>query len=193
MLEADYNLEFGRPARSQEQRRAHHRYALSDLPDHNIDLDADEDDGALPGADKVQLPNLTVEEQGGAMAGVLTFEIFLADYWPHFHQNLKKGLGSSSFFFFLFLFARKRSHRCEFLDSALVWNEFMGVIKGSEMTLGTPNGYLDRQAYMKLSHRTNPTFANSRDRIYSLFELYLARKRETAAYDVADRFVSAIE
>jgi hypothetical protein len=64
----------------------------------------------------------------------------------------------------------------------------MGVLKGSEMTINTAEGYLDRSTYTQLSHRAQSTFARSRDRIYSLFEAYLARKREIGGYDAADRY-----
>lgn len=63
----------------------------------------------------------------------------------------------------------------------------MGVIKGSEQTLDRPDGYLDRAAYENLSHRSQATFSNQRDHIYTLFMAYLKRKRTRGDYDAADR------
>ena len=72
------------------------------------------------------------------------------------------------------------------LDPALVFGEFMGVIKGSEDTVGTKNGCLDREAYNSLSFRTQATFSHKRDDIYDLFMAYEKRK-ELLDYDAADR------
>jgi hypothetical protein len=65
----------------------------------------------------------------------------------------------------------------------------MGVIKGSEQTLDLPNGFLDRDTYDGLSHRSQATFSTQRDHIYSLFLAYLKRKKSRGDYDAADRFV----
>lgn len=65
-----------------------------------------------------------------------------------------------------------------------------GVIKGSEQALSHSEGYLDKIAYCKLSHRTQATFANQRENIYKLFQAYLKRKKERGDYDAADRYVS---
>ena len=73
------------------------------------------------------------------------------------------------------------------LDPALVWSEFLGVICGSEASLDTPNGYVDRETYLRLSHRTQATFASRRGVVYDLFQAYVKRKRELQTYDVADR------
>ena len=70
-------------------------------------------------------------------------------------------------------------------DPALVFGEFMGVIKGSEDTVGTKNGYLDREAYKSLSFRTQATFSHKRDEIYDMFVAY--EKRKVFDYDAADR------
>ena len=66
---------------------------------------------------------------------------------------------------------------------------FAGVIKGSEHALLFENGYLDRQAYLTLSARMYPVFQGHRDKIYSLFECYIKRKRERREYDAPDRLV----
>ncbi|KAJ2932243.1 hypothetical protein H1R20_g4868, partial [Candolleomyces eurysporus] len=95
---------------------------------------------------------------------LVTYDVFLEQYWPHFPQGLTKNL-----------------------DSALVFNEFLGVIKGSEQSLSHVTGYLDLEAYRALSHRTQRLFANQRDRIYSLFETYMDQRRQRGEFDSADR------
>ncbi|KAG9025217.1 hypothetical protein FRB95_010398 [Tulasnella sp. JGI-2019a] len=78
-----------------------------------------------------------------------SFEYFRAEIWPRLDQSAKKGF-----------------------HPALVFSEFMGVIKGSEQTLSCRTGYLDRETYEGLSSRSYPTFAGHRARIYTLFEAY---------------------
>ena len=64
----------------------------------------------------------------------------------------------------------------------------IGVIKGSELALDRPEGFLDKETYCKLSHRTQGTFANQRECIYKLFTAYLKKKKERGDYDAADRY-----
>ena len=73
------------------------------------------------------------------------------------------------------------------LDPALVFGEFMGVIKGSEDTIGTKHRCLDREAYKSLSDRSQGTFSHKRDDIYDLFMAYTKLKRQRQDYDAADR------
>ncbi|KAL5518531.1 hypothetical protein ACEPAH_213 [Sanghuangporus vaninii] len=101
------------------------------------------------------------EEMQGSF---VDFERFCNEYWPHFPEDLAKRL-----------------------DPALVFSEFIGIIKGSQESLEAPDGYLSRETYLDLSKRTRSTFANDRDRIYRLFERYLALKRPYRDYDIADR------
>lgn len=65
---------------------------------------------------------------------------------------------------------------------------FLGVIKGSEITLNSENHFLDYETYSNLSERTQATFARKRSEIYSLFEIYMKKKRERREYDAADRY-----
>lgn len=65
---------------------------------------------------------------------------------------------------------------------------FLGVIKGSETTLDSENHFLDYDTYSNLSARTQATFASKRNEIYSLFEIYMKKKRERREYDAADRY-----
>ncbi|KAL0950587.1 hypothetical protein HGRIS_007379 [Hohenbuehelia grisea] len=89
---------------------------------------------------------------------------FLQDYWAHFPQNLTKGL-----------------------DPALVFGEFMGVIKGSEKALGTKDRHMDRQSYEELGHRSFSTFADQRHTIFDIFSAYTRQKRLNGDFDAADR------
>ncbi|KAI1785405.1 hypothetical protein LXA43DRAFT_132191 [Ganoderma leucocontextum] len=109
----------------------------------------------------------TTEEDGefdDAEASFVSARRFVATYWNHFPRNLVKGL-----------------------DPASVFGEIMGVIKGSEGTVNTPRGHLDREVYIRLSPRSQPTFAAMRDRVYDIFERYLSLKRRRNERDDADR------
>lgn len=48
---------------------------------------------------------------------------------------------------------------------------------------------MDRQTYEELSPRMQPTFANTRSRLYDLYQQYLKRKRELGDRDPAERLV----
>ncbi|TFY76337.1 hypothetical protein EWM64_g7674 [Hericium alpestre] len=100
----------------------------------------------------------------------VSFNVFREAYWPHFPQNLTKGL-----------------------DPSLVFSEFMGVIKGSEQALDSPDHALSQKAYLELSHRTQATFASRRAEIYDLFQAYTKTKRGRGDYDAADRTHSILE
>ncbi|TCD62368.1 hypothetical protein EIP91_006977 [Steccherinum ochraceum] len=97
-------------------------------------------------------------------ASFVSYLEFLRTYWPHFPQNLTKKL-----------------------DPALVFAEFMGVVKGSERTLQSESGYLTKEEYEALSVRSHGTFSNQRDAIYSLFVTYQRMRAERRHYDAADR------
>ena len=62
-----------------------------------------------------------------------------------------------------------------------------GVIKGSELALDRPEGYLTEETYNGLSTRTQGTFASQRETVYTLFEAYVKRKKARGDYDAADR------
>ncbi|EGN94529.1 hypothetical protein SERLA73DRAFT_114784 [Serpula lacrymans var. lacrymans S7.3] len=94
----------------------------------------------------------------------ISYDTFFDAYWCHFPQSLIKGL-----------------------DPALVFSEFMGVIKGSEEALSTTERFLDQKTYVKLSHRSQSTFSMHRDVIYKLFEQYMKRKKGRGDQDMADK------
>ncbi|EIN13316.1 P-loop containing nucleoside triphosphate hydrolase protein [Punctularia strigosozonata HHB-11173 SS5] len=94
----------------------------------------------------------------------VSYHVFLESYWSHFPQSLTKGL-----------------------DPALVFSEFMGIIKGSEQAVLSERSSLDLTAYESLSHRTQSTFARQRGVIYSLFEAYTKQRIQLRQYDAADR------
>jgi len=52
--------------------------------------------------------------------------------------------------------------------------------------------FLDYDTYSNLSARTQATFASKRNEIYSLFEVYMKKKRERREYDAADRYASKL-
>jgi hypothetical protein len=62
-----------------------------------------------------------------------------------------------------------------------------GVIMGAEETLTCASSYLDRETYLNLSERAQSTFVDQRQRIYDLFEAYMAQKRQLGDMDAADR------
>ena len=72
-------------------------------------------------------------------------------------------------------------------DPALVFGEFIGVIKGSEDTVGMKDRCLDRESYRSLSTRSQATFSNKRDDIYDLFMAYTKLKKRGFDCDAADR------
>jgi len=63
-----------------------------------------------------------------------------------------------------------------------------GIIKGSEHALSCPEGILDRPNYFRLPPRSNPNFANQREVLYDIFEVYTKFKRQRRHHDVADRY-----
>ncbi|EIN13221.1 hypothetical protein PUNSTDRAFT_128910 [Punctularia strigosozonata HHB-11173 SS5] len=89
---------------------------------------------------------------------------FVHLYWAHFPSSLRKGI-----------------------DPALVWNEFMGVIKGSEQAHLSERHILDKESYLNLSARSCPTFAQQRDVVYELFERYEEKRIRMGHRDAADR------
>ena len=72
-------------------------------------------------------------------------------------------------------------------DPALVFGEFVGVIEGSEDTVGTKDRCLNRKSYKSLSTRSQATFSHKRDNIYDLFMAYTKLKQKRSDYDAADR------
>ncbi|KAG8982207.1 hypothetical protein FRB93_008303 [Tulasnella sp. JGI-2019a] len=157
LLEGDCNLTYHRDSLTRAQRSVHGRYALKSVTDTALDLDSLE-------AEDTTLSEMKVAAFKSRKEGLLTFERFQTTIWPHFDAGLVKNI-----------------------DPALVFSEFMGVIRGCEESLATPNGYLDRSTYENISVRMQSTFARSRPKIYSLFEAYLKQKRILNCYDAPER------
>ncbi|EIN13313.1 P-loop containing nucleoside triphosphate hydrolase protein [Punctularia strigosozonata HHB-11173 SS5] len=95
---------------------------------------------------------------------LVSYHVFLGSYWSHFPQSLTKGL-----------------------DPALVFSEFLGIIKGSEQTVLNERSSLDLTTYENLTGWSQSTFARHRRRIYSLFEAYTKRRVQLGQYDATDR------
>ncbi|KAI6128061.1 hypothetical protein EDD16DRAFT_1824810, partial [Pisolithus croceorrhizus] len=96
----------------------------------------------------------------------ISYEVFKTNYWPLLRDKCQSSLARRAW---------------------LVFSEFMGVIKGSERAFYSPNGILDRQTYVNLSHRTYPVFAEDRHSLYNVFESYSKLKYTRCGYDMADR------
>ncbi|KAG8732236.1 hypothetical protein FRC11_014976 [Ceratobasidium sp. 423] len=163
LLEADFGLQFRRTARNKIQAAAEKRFAIAEVADVKIDLDREVEAEFVPLATEVSSPIDTKEDIQQAQRAAVTFEIFVAAYWPHFDFRLTKGL-----------------------DPALVYSEFLGIIEGSELALQSTTGALSREEYTSLSHRKS-SFASQRDRVYDLYELYRKRKQFLGGYDSAER------
>ncbi|EUC53945.1 P-loop nucleoside triphosphate hydrolase, putative, partial [Rhizoctonia solani AG-3 Rhs1AP] len=161
LLEADFGLQFRRTARTKVHAAAEKRFALAEVADVKIDLDREVE--VESSTTEVMSPIDTKEDLQQARRAAVTFEIFVAAYWPHFDFRLTKGL-----------------------DPALVYSEFLGIIGGSELALQSPTGALSRDEYTSLSHRKS-SFASQRDRVYDLYELYRKRKQFLGGYDSAER------
>ena len=72
-------------------------------------------------------------------------------------------------------------------DPVVVFGEFIGVIKGSEGTIGTKHRCLDQESYKSLRVRSQGIYSHKRDDTYSLFMAYTKLKRKRQEYDAADR------
>ncbi|QRV93435.1 P-loop nucleoside triphosphate hydrolase [Ceratobasidium sp. AG-Ba] len=101
------------------------------------------------------------EERERARRSMITFDIFVSAYWPHFDQRLTKGM-----------------------DPALVYSEFLGIIEGSEAALDSKTGALSRESYR--THRKS-SLAVEPDHVYDLYEIYRKRKRDNGGCDAAER------
>ncbi|KAG8877563.1 hypothetical protein FRB98_006659 [Tulasnella sp. 332] len=157
LLEGDCEIMYNRDTLTQGQRNVYGRYTLKSVSDAVLDLDS-------PDGDEIDFLETKVAALKSRKDGLLTFERFQSTIWPHFDTSLVKGL-----------------------DPALVFSEFMGVIKGCEESLATLNGYITRPAYENMSVRTQSTFARFRPKIYTLFEAYLKRKQALSCYDAPER------
>ena len=78
-------------------------------------------------------------------------------------------------------------HLCLWWIYVELFNSLIGIIKGSEKSLTCPDGFLDKDTYRNLSCRSHPTFANQREAVYALFEVYCKMKKEHRHHDAADR------
>ncbi|KAG9016354.1 hypothetical protein FRB90_003159 [Tulasnella sp. 427] len=94
---------------------------------------------------------------------LISFHYFDSKIWPHMDHRLKRGL-----------------------HSALVYSEFMGIIKGSEASLNKSRHHLDQTDYESQNNRSLSGDSTERSRVYTLFEAY-HKLRPTASYDIADR------
>ena len=109
----------------------------------------------------------------------VSYAEFLTSYWAHLPQTSTRSLGEDTWFALV--------SPNDNADPALVFGEIMGVIEGSEETVGTKRRCLDQEAYKSLSYRNQGMFSHKRDEIYGLFEAYTKLKYQRQDYDAADR------
>lgn len=104
-------------------------------------------------------------------ATMVDFKAFRKMHWPHFPDEVKKGLLPQ-----------------------LVFSEIMGVIKGSIYTCKslTP---LRRHEYLELSARVAPniTSRDDRSRVYRIYEAYEKRKLHTCGQDNIDLILHLLQ
>ncbi|KAI6022557.1 hypothetical protein EDC04DRAFT_2936725 [Pisolithus marmoratus] len=103
------------------------------------------------------------------LGSFVTDDVFRHRYWPHL------------------------AHLTRCLDPWSVFGEVMGIIKGSEKSLEFDEGTLDKNTYCGLSSRTNPTFSDQREGVYTLFEAYSKLKCQRQDHDIADRTHSILK
>ncbi|KAI0089831.1 hypothetical protein BDY19DRAFT_992789 [Irpex rosettiformis] len=132
----------------------------------NYEMDGVSDDisklqNKIQPTEMLTIANSYIKQQ---RASFISYNTFLGDYWPHLPHHLTKGF-----------------------DPALVFAEFMGIIKGSEESVDTEKGHIDQETYMNVTRRQLGTFTSQRDVVYWLFEEYTKMKQERAEWDAADR------
>ncbi|KAG8894024.1 hypothetical protein FRB99_001568, partial [Tulasnella sp. 403] len=130
----------------------------------------------------------TAASSGDRRGPLITFEKFVSDIWPSFGERIKENLGKVA------------SHRNTpwahisglrpLEDPSLLFNEFIGVIKGLEVgsaldPLAEGRTSLDRASYESVCGRGRSMLLN-RTQVYALFELY-QKRRQPFSYDRADR------
>ena len=74
----------------------------------------------------------------------------------------------------------------------MVFGEILGVIEGSEKTIGTEGRCLDRDTYLSSRRQgmfRQGTSSRMREVVYDLFTAYTKLKQRYNEYDAADRLV----
>ncbi|KAJ3207541.1 hypothetical protein HDU67_007420 [Dinochytrium kinnereticum] len=99
------------------------------------------------------LTDSTVSSDELIMPSEVDYPSFLHRYWSHMDKKV---------------IAR--------LEPSLVFNEIMGVIKGSEVAARSTGGCLTREQYSALSDRSFGTFRGVRDKLYDVFLEYQSVK-----------------
>ncbi|CAE6534820.1 unnamed protein product [Rhizoctonia solani] len=100
LLEADFGLQFRRTTRTKIHAAAEKRFAIAEVADVKIDLEREVEAELVPSFIEATSPVDNKEDIQQAQRAAVTFEIFVAAYWPHFDFRLTKGfdpaLGSES-------------------------------------------------------------------------------------------------
>ena len=110
----------------------------------------------------------------------ISYPHFLSQYWNHFPQTATRTLGTYA----IYLACKVCNPKA---DPALVFGEILGVIKGSEKTVGTQQRCLDRETY--LSSDRQGMLPHAKEAVYNLFVAYTKLKQQRQEYDAADRLV----
>lgn len=74
-----------------------------------------------------------------------------------------------------------------FEDPILVFNEFVGVIGGSEESLDQGYRHLSENGYKRLAKKQSSAIVDRTEDVYKLFEKYKRMKGHNGAFDSADR------
>ncbi|ORY76949.1 hypothetical protein BCR35DRAFT_332754 [Leucosporidium creatinivorum] len=160
LLESEYSIDWGTRRTSEGQRAAFKRYKLEDS-------DATEQIGVDLDAKDDILDSLETSTTSSRLWERFVDAETFTDWFASFDQRLTKGV-----------------------DPALCFSEILGIIRGSELAVETPKGYLSREDYLGLSER-HSTYVSLRPAIYDIFLAYLKRKQNDL--DRADRTHSLIQ
>jgi hypothetical protein len=149
-------------------------------------------DGELSEQEEENLRRL----RGSRQSSILSFDVFLLQYWNHFPQDLLKGQGSLVHVQHAIILTLVADPMIVFSDivgelcsglwrRCYSYRSAQGVIKGSESALADPSGRLDLNTYMKLDRRGSSALALNKT--YKTFEIYERRRRLLGHTDAADR------
>eukprot|EP00741_Cyanophora_paradoxa_P016412 tig00020912_g15847.t1 len=107
-------------------------------------------------------------------ARLVTYELFEQELWP----ALSKAKGPAA--------QQQQQSQQPLPHPTLVWTEFLSLIQGSVESLGSAEGFLDRDAYLALGRNRSRLGDEQRRVIHELHGAYLEAKRRRNLYDVTD-------
>ena len=128
------------------------------------------------------MSNPALESSKHSADRFISYPHFCSRYWNHLPQSATRTLGTYAVYLARDICNSKA-------DPALVFSEILGVIKGSEKTIGTQQRCLDRETY--LSSGRQGIFSHAKEAVYELFVAYTKLKRQRQEYDAADRLAES--